>query len=105
MPYESALIGYAAFASLALAKGKHGSGLAWSGPTSRRALRGLGWALLALSVVMAVAELGPALGVTVWMGQMCVIAPLLVLLLSWRPRLATILAGVGLICAPIVAIL
>lgn len=105
MPYESGLIGYAAFASLAMAMKKHGSSLAWSGLPSRRALRVLGWTLLAFSAVVAVAQLGPALGVTAWIGQMCIAAPFLVLLLSWRPRLATILAGPSLICALFVAIL
>lgn len=105
MPYESGLISYAAFASLALAMKKHGSSLAWSGPPPRRALRVLGWTLLAFSAVVAVARWGPALGVTAWIGQMCLAAPFLALLLSWRPRLATILAGASLICAPFVAIL
>lgn len=105
MPYESGLIGYAAFTSLALAMKKHGSGLAWTGLPSRRALRVLGWALLAFSAVVAVAQLGLALGLTAWIGQMCLAAPFLVLLLSWRPRLATILAAASLICALFVAIL
>ena len=105
MPFESGLIGYAAFASLGLAMKKHGSSLAWSGLPSRRVLRVLGWTLLAFSAVVAVAQLGPALGVTAWIGQMCVAAPLLVLLLSWRPRLATSLAGASVICALFVAIL
>jgi hypothetical protein len=105
MPYESGLIGYAALASLALAMKKHGSGLAWNGLPSRRVLQVLGWTLLAFSAVVAVAQLGLAMGVTVWTGQMCVAAPLLVLLLSWRPQLAAILAGASLICALSVAIL
>lgn len=99
MPYESGLISYAAFASLALATKKHGASLAWSAPPSRRLLKGLGWTLLALSAMAAVTRLGAALGLTAWIGQMCVAAPLLVLLLSWRPRLAVILAGVALIGA------
>lgn len=105
MPYESGLISYAAFTSLALAMKKHRPGLEPLPLPSRRALRVLGWALLAISAVVAVAQLDPALGVTAWIGQMCIAAPLLVLLLSWRPRLATILAGASLICALFVAIL
>jgi hypothetical protein len=105
MPYESGLISYAAFASLALATKKHGSGMTWSGLPSRRALRVLGWTLLAFSAVVAVAQLGPALGVTAWIGQMSLAGPFLVLLLSWRPRLAMILAGASMICALLVAIL
>lgn len=104
MPYESGLISYAAFASLALAMKKHVGNLAWDALPSRRALRVLGWMLLALSAAAAVSRLGPALGVTSWIGQMCLAAPLLVLLLSWRPRLAVILAGAALIGAlPLVA--
>lgn len=105
MPYESGLIGYAAFTSLALAMKKSGPGMAWSGRPSRRALRILGWTLLAVSAVVAVAQLGLALGVTAWIGQMCLAAPFLVLLLSWRPRLATALAGTSLIWALFAAIL
>lgn len=104
MPYESGLISYAAFASLALAMEKHAGGLAWSALPSQHVLRGLGWTLLALSAMAAMTRLGAALGLTTWIGQMCVAAPLLVLLLSWRPRLAVILAGVALVGAlPLVA--
>ena len=103
MPYESGLISYVAFTSLALAVKKHRSGLEPLALPSQRVLRVWGWALLAFSAVVAVAQLGPALGVTAWIGQMCVAAPFLVLLLSWRPRLATILAGASLICALFVA--
>lgn len=99
MPYESGLIGYAAFASLALAMKKHGDSLAWSFLPSQRVLQVLGWALLALSATVAVVRLGAPLGVTTWIGQMGVAAPLLALLLSWRPKLSAILAGVGLVCA------
>lgn len=105
MPYESGLISYAAFASLALAMEKHASNVAWSALPSQRVLRILGWTLLALSATAAVVRLGAPLGVTTWIGQMCVAAPLLVLLLSWRPGLAVILAGVSLACALLIAIL
>lgn len=105
MPYESGLISYAAFASLALAMKKHGTSLAWSALPSQRVLRILGWALLALSATAAVVRFGAPLGVTTWIGQMCVAAPLLVLLLSWRPRLAAILAGPALLCALLLAFL
>lgn len=104
MPYDSGLISYAAFASLALATRKHGHSLGWSALPPQRVLRILGWALLALSAMTAVARLGPALGVTAWIGQMCVAAPLLVLILSWRPRLSAILAGVSLVCALFIVI-
>jgi len=105
MPYESGLISYAAFASLALAMKKHGSSLGWSALPPPRVLRMLGWALLALSAMAAVARLGLALGVTAWFAQMCVAAPLLVLVLSWRPKLSAILAGVGLVCAVLIVML
>ena len=103
MPYESGLISYAALASLALAVKKHGSSLGWSSLPAPRVLRVLGWTLLVLSAAVAMVRLGPPLGVTSWIGQMCVAAPLLVLLLSWRPRLAATLAGVSLVCALFVA--
>ena len=104
MPFDSGLISYAAFASLALATKKHGNSLGWSALPPQRVLRVLGWALLAVSAIVAVARLGPALGVTAWIGQMCVAAPLLVRMLSWRPRLSAILAGVSLVCALFTAI-
>jgi uncharacterized membrane protein YhdT len=104
MPYDSGLISYAAFASLALAMKKHGNSLGWSALPPPRVLRILGWALMALSVIVAVARLGLALGVTAWFAQLCVAAPLLVLMLSWRPRLSAILAGVSLVCALFTAI-
>ena len=71
---------------------------------SQRVLRVLGWALLALSAAVAIARWGPPLGVTAWIGQMCVAAALLALLLSWRPRAAVMLAGVGLAAAAAFAI-
>ncbi|WP_161495005.1 DUF3325 domain-containing protein [Caulobacter sp. BP25] len=82
IPYESGLISYAAFASLALAVKKHGSSLGWSALPPQRVLRVLGWVLLALSAMAPVARLGLALGVTAWIAQMCVAAALLVLMLS-----------------------
>jgi len=99
MPYESGLLGYAAFASLALAMKKHADSLAWNALPPRPVLSVLGWALLALSATVAVVRLGPSLGITTWIGQICLAAPLLVLLLSWRPRLAAILAAAALVCA------
>ncbi|AYV48135.1 DUF3325 domain-containing protein [Caulobacter flavus] len=105
MPYETGLISFAAFTCLALAMKKHRSGLEPLVLPSQGVLRVLGWGLLALSAAVAVARMGPALGVTAWIGQMCAAAALLVLLLSWRPKAATALAGVGLICAPFLAFL
>jgi hypothetical protein len=99
MPYESGLLGYAAFTSLALAMTKHARGLGWNTLPPRLVLKILGWALLALSATVAVIRLGPSLGVTTWIGQICVAASLLVMLLSWRPRLAAVLAGAAIICA------
>ena len=105
MPYESGLISFAAFACLAMAMKKHRSGLEPLVLPSEGVLRVLGWVLLALSAAVALARLGWALGVVTWVGQMCVAAPLLVLLLSWRPKAATALAGAGLICVPFLAFL
>lgn len=98
MSYESGLIGYAAFASLAMSMKKHSS-LGWSALPPPPILRLLGWTLLALSAAMAVAASGAALGVTAWIGQMCAAAAALVLLLSWRPRVALALAGACLVAA------
>ncbi|PXA85325.1 DUF3325 domain-containing protein [Caulobacter sp. D4A] len=105
MPFESGLISFAAFTCMALAMKKHGSSLAWKSLPSQRVLRILGWVLLALAATTAVARLGAPLGVTTWVGQMCVAASLLVLLLSWWPRLAAILAGGAFVVAVFLALL
>ncbi len=103
MSIEAGLIGFAALTSLSLAMKKHRPKLAPPFLPPPLAARTLGWALLALSAAAAIAQVGPAMGVVTWIGQLCVAGALLVLLLSWRPQLTPGLAWVAMICAPLLA--
>ncbi|WP_298398650.1 DUF3325 family protein [Sphingobium sp.] len=93
MSLETGLIGYAALASLALAVKKYRPAQPLPAMPSMRAARPLGWALLALAAIVAIARFGAGLGVVAWIGQLCIGGAALVLLLSWRPRLAYGLAA------------
>jgi hypothetical protein len=96
MPLEGALIGYAALASLALVQKKNRPAHAGALLPSPPAARSLGIALLLLSALVVVRESGAAMGSVVWIAQLCVAGTALVLLLSWRPQLAYLIAvGVG----------
>lgn len=63
----------------------------------------VGCALLVLAAAVAIVQGGVGLGLTAWIGQMCVAAPLLVLVLSWRPNVAPPLAIAALACVPVLA--
>lgn len=97
MPLEPGLISYAAFASLALGMKKHRPALPLPMMPSPDHARIIGWGLLVCAVLAAAWRLGPALGVVAWIGQMCVVGAILVLLHSWRPRTALLLAGPSLV--------
>lgn len=88
MSLETGLIGYAALASLALAVKKYRPAQPLPAMPSLEVARPLGWALLILAAVVAIARFGAGLGVVAWIGQLCIGGAALVLLLSWRPRLA-----------------
>ncbi len=90
---EAGLISYAAFASLTLGMKKHRPVPPLPIMPSTDLAKGIGWLLLALAMAAAMWRLGLALGVITWIGQMCVVGGLLVLLHSWRPRIALILAA------------
>lgn len=92
MPLESGLIGYAAWASLALAY-KRGLPQTPAAITpSPRAARIAGYALLAISAVAAMLRFGPPIGVVAWLAELSVAGALIIVVLSWRPRLALALA-------------
>ncbi|MFZ2997108.1 DUF3325 domain-containing protein [Sphingobium sp.] len=97
MLFEAGLIGYAGFASLTLGMNKHRPNKPLSLMPSRFTAQVLGWALLACAGVVAVIQLGVAQGIIAWIGQICLGGVMMVLLLSWRPRLALQLAPVALI--------
>lgn len=103
MPLETGLLSYAALATLALAVKKHRPKNLPLLPSTTIA-KVVGWTLLALSAIAAMLRFGPALGSVAWVGQLCVSGALFVLLLSWRPRLALLLAGSALAAALISAL-
>lgn len=100
MPLEPGLIGFAGLTSLAMAMKQHGSGLALLAPLPPGVARILGWTLLGLAAAAAVWRFGPGMGVAAWVGQLSVAGAALVLLMSWRPGLAPMLALAALACAP-----
>lgn len=102
MPIETGLLSYAALATLSLAVKKHRPKNLSALPHVTTA-RLAGWTLLALSALAAILRFGPALGSVAWVGQLCVSGALFVLLLSWRPQVALLLAGPALAMALIAA--
>lgn len=86
------MLAYAAFAGLAMAMKRHrpmsGNGIA----LSPRALRLGGAALLAFSYLVMLHRIGPGQGAVAWVGSISLAAILLVLLMSWRPTAAFVLA-------------
>ncbi|MEX5596226.1 DUF3325 domain-containing protein [Pseudomonas orientalis] len=99
------LLCYAGFTALCLATDRHHGELLRSKPTPARRLgwRALGWLLLTLSIWPAVAVTGWGQGLVEWCAVLMLSALLLVLLLPYRPRLALILAGVGVLASPVAA--
>lgn len=97
------LLCYAGFTALCLATDRHHGELLRSKPTPARrlGLRAAGWLLLTLSVWPAVAATGWGRGLVEWCAVLMLSALLLVLLLPYRPRLALVLAGVGLLASPV----
>lgn len=92
MQLDPALISYAGLASLALSVKRHRPvpplPLMPRSGTARLA----GWLLLLAALLVSIRHLGGAQGVVAWIGQTCLAGAALVLLMSWRPRLAFLLA-------------
>ncbi len=99
------LMCYGGFTALCLATDRHHGELLHSKPSPRRrlGLRVSGWLLLMVSIWPAVAVAGWSQGLVQWCAVLMLSALLLVLLLPYRPRLALILAGVGLLASPVAA--
>ncbi|UII72570.1 DUF3325 domain-containing protein [Pseudomonas sp. HN11] len=99
------LMCYVGFTSLCLSTDRHHGELLHSKPSPRRrlGLRGIGWLLLVVSIWPAVYVAGWGKGLVEWCAVLMLSALLLVLLLPYRPRLALILAGVGLLASPVAA--
>ena len=99
------LMCYAGFTALCLATDRHHGELLRSKPSPARrlGLRVAGGLLLTLAIGPAVWVSGWAQGLVEWCAVLMLSALLLVLLLPYRPRLALILAGVGLLASPVAA--
>lgn len=99
------LMCYAGFTAVCLSTDRHHGELLHSKPSPRRrlGLRLSGWLLLALSIWPAVNRAGWGQGLVEWCAVLMLSALLLVLLLPYRPRLALILAGVGMLASPVAA--
>ena len=99
------LMCYAGVTALCLSTDRHHGELLHSKPSPRRrlGLRVLGWLLLTASIWPAVTLAGWSQGLVEWCAVLMLSALLLVLLLPYRPRLALILAGIGLLASPVAA--
>ena len=99
------LMCYAEFTALCLSTDRHHGELLHRklSPRRRLGLRVAGWLLLTLSIWPAVSIAGWGQGLVQWCAVLMLSALLLVLLLPYRPRLALILAGVGLLASPVAA--
>ncbi|TFY89933.1 DUF3325 domain-containing protein [Pseudomonas nabeulensis] len=99
------LMCYVGFTALCLSTDRHHGELLHSKPSPhrRRMLRAAGWLLLIASIWPAVTVAGWSQGLVEWCAVLMLSALLLVLLLPYRPRLALILAGVGLLASPVAA--
>jgi uncharacterized membrane protein YccC len=99
------LMCYAGFTALCLSTDRHHGELLHSKPSPRRrlGLRVAGGLLLAVAIWPAVRVAGWGLGLVEWCAVLMLSALLLVLLLPYRPRLALILAGAGLLASPVAA--
>lgn len=104
MSLETGLISYAALASLALVVKKHRPSPPLPAMPSPRTARLTGWLLLAVALVVAMLRVGPEQGIVTWIWQMCVAGAILVLLLSWRSRLALALAAPSLALAALLIV-
>ena len=102
-----ALIGFAGFAALCLAMDKHFNELLGRkpGPGQLRLLRGLGWLLLALSLMLAVHLRGWAYGLVEWLAVLMAGVTLWVFGWPYQPRLLLGLAAASLVLGPLLAVL
>ncbi|MDR2306491.1 MAG: DUF3325 domain-containing protein [Paucimonas sp.] len=102
-----ALIGFAGFASLCLAMEKHFNDLIGRKPSLglRRLLRGGGWLLLLLSLVLAVQLRGWAMGLVEWSAVLMAGVTLWVFGLPYLPRLLLRLALLSAVLGPFLVML
>lgn len=101
MSLEPGVIGFAAFACLALATPGRRARLSPGAFPDARTARVLGWLLLTVAAIVAMTREGPGFGLVAWIGQLSVAAALLVLLMSWRPAYVPAAGAFALACAPL----
>ncbi|BCQ59487.1 hypothetical protein PBOI14_12370 [Pseudomonas sp. Boi14] len=100
------LLCYAGFTGLCLSLDRHHGELLGHKPSAlrRHGLRLGGWMLLGLSLAAAVQGTGWSLGLVQWCAVLMFSALLLVLLLTYRPRLVLTMAGASLLASPVAAL-
>lgn len=100
------LLCYAGFTALCVSMDRHHGELLHGKPSHLRrlGLRVAGWSLLGVSLWPAVMASGWSRGLVEWCAVLMFSALLLVLLLPYRPRLALMLAGAGVLASPVAAL-
>lgn len=89
-------LAYAGMTGLSLAMPRHYeqvTGRRVLPPSRRYTFRILGWLLLILAAVSCIQAWGAAVGTVIWFGFLTVGGLLIILLLPWLPRLATLIAA------------
>lgn len=101
------LLCYVGFTALCLSMSRHYSELVGGSLTlgRGRVLKLSGWAVLLLSLWFAVISQNPGQALVQWFAALMGSAVLLVFVMSYWPRLALSLAGIGALLAPIAACL
>lgn len=100
------LLCFVGFSALSLSMSRHyadatGGKLV---PARRQWLRVLGWFALLLSLWAGIEAAGWGMGLVQWSASLMISAMALLIVLSWQPRLALLLAGLGLLTSPVAAI-
>lgn len=100
-----AMLCYVGFTSLCLSMSRHYGDLVGGSLSTvrRRIFKCLGWGALLLSLCAALVLQTLGKGLVQWFAALMGSAVLLVFVMSYRPRLALSLAGVGAVLAPVAA--
>ncbi|OZI32221.1 hypothetical protein CAL29_30870 [Bordetella genomosp. 10] len=90
MAWVCLLLAFAGFGAIAASMDRHYEDLLGHEPAARtrRILRGVGYAVLALALWPAIAGWGPSVGPVLWFGALTLAALPLGLLLTYRPAWA-----------------
>lgn len=92
MPFEAGLFAYAGLAGMAAAMSRHRPRPGRMPLPHPRLARAIGATLLVFSMLAAMRRFGPSQGIIVGVAQICLAAGLLVLVMSWRQKVAFALA-------------